>query len=107
MEVLRPDLSGTFFMSCTGGLGQVLIDGQWRSIGAKMACLQPPFIANGLRATKDSSWSFCWVRYREMARSRPIASPDSPTLGKFDSTGIHTALQGLFAEAAGAASAPA
>jgi AraC-like DNA-binding protein len=103
MKVMRPELYGAFFLACRSGSGEVLIDGQWRDIGEGEACLQPPFISNGLRAKPGKPWSFCWVRYRDLTRNPPISSSDAPTMGTFDSNGLRAALQGLFAEVSGRA----
>jgi len=48
-EIVRVNLSGTFFFACLEGQGQVLIDGEWRTVGVGQACVQPPFIPNALR----------------------------------------------------------
>lgn len=104
MEIVRTQLSGTFFLSCFGGEGEVLVDGLWRGIGEGLACLQPPFIANALRAKRRKRWDFCWVRYQETRRGRPIATTNSPVVGELDGTAFRSALEGLHAEAREAAS---
>ncbi len=99
LEIVRIDLSGTFFLACFEGEGQVLIDGAWQSIAPGMACLQPPFIPNALKTKRRKRWNFCWVRYEEMPDTRPIVSADSPVFGRFESAALHAALTGLHAEA--------
>ncbi len=107
MEIIRTELSGTFFLACTEGLGEVLREGRWQVIRPGEACLQPPFITNGLRARRQAPWSFCWVRYRQTSDTPPIATVHSPEVGPFESAGLRAALDGLFAEASGGASLPA
>lgn len=97
-EVVRLNLSGTFFFACFEGEGQVLIDSQWRTVRAGEACVQPPFIPNALKASQDGVWKFCWVRYQEAPRSKPLVSLHSPALGKFNATMLRLAIKGLHAE---------
>lgn len=58
-EVVRVNLSGTFFFVCLEGGGQILIDGDLRAIRAGQACVQPPFIPNALKARGRKPWTFC------------------------------------------------
>lgn len=104
LEIVRPALSGAFFLACFAGEGSVLIDGAWRRIEAGRACLQPPMIRNALRTHSRRTWSFCWVRYREPPLVRPPVSLHTPVLGSFDAAPLRAAVEGLHAEAAGTAS---
>jgi len=97
-EVVRRNLSGTFFFACFEGEGQVLIDGAWRTVRAGQACVQPPFIPNALKASHRQQWKFCWVRYQEVPDSKPLVSLHAPALGKFNATTLRLAIQGLHAE---------
>ena len=101
-QITRPDQSGTFFMACCAGEGQVLVDGRWKAIRAGEACLLPPFVANALKSHEDQSWKFCWVRYLESRESTPILSALSPVAGRLDTDPICHAIAGLHAETAGA-----
>ncbi len=106
-RVVRTDLSGTFFLACSAGEGNVLVDGRWKTIGAGTACLQPPFILNALHAVTGSRWAFCWVRYDQPRGQRPAIDAHAPVLGRFDTAPIAAAVGGLCAEAGGAANAAA
>lgn len=103
-EIVRVNLSGTFFFACLEGAGQVLIDGEWRMVGAGQACVQPPFIPNALKARGRKAWKFCWVRYQESPSKRPLVSLHAPSIGDFDGDPLRCGIEGLHAEASQAAS---
>lgn len=100
-EIVRVNLSGTFFFACLEGQGQVLIDGDWRTVGVGQACVQPPFIPNALKTNSKKTWTFCWVRYQKAPKVQSLVSLHSPALGRLDATPLSFAIQGLHAEAAG------
>ena len=106
-EVIRSDLSGTFFFACFEGTGQVMIDGEWRTVSAGQACVQPPFIPNAMKADKRKVWKFCWVRFQATQKSDAQVSLHAPALAPLDATPLRCAIEGLHAEASGAASAHA
>ncbi len=97
-EIVRVNLSGTFFLACFEGEGSVLIDGSWQTVVAGQACVQPPFIPNALRAVKGKLWKFCWVRYQETTAKKSVAVLHAPTLGAFDVSPFRCAIEGLHAE---------
>ncbi len=101
LEIVRTNLSGTFFFACFGGAGLVLVDGEWRKVSAGQACVQPPFIPNAIQAIPDSPWHFCWVRYEEVHKRKPLVSLHSPALRGFDVEPFRFAVSGLNAEARG------
>ncbi|MEW4565525.1 helix-turn-helix transcriptional regulator [Bremerella sp. JC770] len=101
LEIVRTNLSGTFFFACFGGEGLVLIDGEWRKISSGQACVQPPFIPNAIKAIDGSTWQFCWVRYEEVHKRKPLVSIHSPSLGAFDVEPFRLAVNGLHAEVRG------
>jgi AraC-like DNA-binding protein len=100
-KISRPDQSGTFFMACFEGEGEVLVDGRWKPVCAGEACLLPPFVANAVQARHNHSWKFCWVRYLESREGTPILSALSPVSGRLDPNPIRHAITGLHAEACG------
>lgn len=103
-EIVRANLSGTFFLGCIEGEGQVLIDGEWRTVVAEQACVQPPFIPNAMKARGRKTWKFCWVRYQEAPKSQPLVSLHSPAIGDFDAEPLRLAIAGLHSEALSGAS---
>ncbi len=103
-EIVRLNLSGTFFFVCIEGKGKVLIDGEWRTVSAGQACLQPPFIPNAVKAFGRSLWKFCWVRYQDTPQSKSLVSLHAPALGMFDGAPMQFAIEGLHAEATGTGS---
>lgn len=98
MEIIRPQLSGSFFLACFGGEGEVLIDGNWKRVAHGFACVQPPFITNALRAAKRKPWEFCWVRYFQPLQRSWFESLHSPAIGAFDASPLRAALDGLWSE---------
>lgn len=99
MEIVRLKPSGSFFLACFGGAGEILVDGIWRQIQVGTGCLQPAFMVNAMRAKSRAKWDFCWVRYQDLTTTDPIASLHSPTLNEFDSTALVHAMHGIISEA--------
>ncbi|MEJ6717131.1 MAG: AraC family transcriptional regulator [Akkermansiaceae bacterium] len=97
-EIVRTNQSGTFMMACLSGEGSILVDGSWKSVKAGEACLLPPFVANALKCVGNKAWTFCWVRYLESKETAPIVSSISPVRGKYNSSPLNFAIEGLFAE---------
>ncbi|MFC7338769.1 AraC family transcriptional regulator [Haloferula chungangensis] len=113
-KVVRSYQSGTFMFACSGGEGEVLIDGRWTSIRAGEACLLPPFVENAIRAVRSQGvhgrpdpWTYAWVRYLESPEHFPIISSKSPVKGPFEAEVLVRAVQGLHAEACRRQAAPA
>ena len=104
-EVVRVRQAGAFFFACFEGEGQVLIEGNWRTVGRGDACVQPPFIPNVLKARKEKRWKFCWVRFQPASKSTARVSLHTPAVAAFDSHAIRHAIQGLSVEA-GTATSP-
>lgn len=101
-EILRSNTGGTFVLSCHKGEGDVMIEGEWRRIRAGTACVSPPHVRYGLRATDGQRWKFCWVRYEEPEGARPILQSISPVSGPFDAGLLQGAISGLQGEQASA-----
>lgn len=98
LKVIRADQSGSYFMACISGEGEVLVNGRWKKLKPGNACLLPPFIQNALRSVPGKSWSFVWVRYVESRDVVPIATSRSPVQGKFNDVSLRAAVEGLYAE---------
>lgn len=96
--ILRLHQSGTFFMACIEGGGEVLIDGVWRPVNAGQSCLLPPHMINGLRAIEGTNWKFAWVRYAEDKNKKNVANSHSPTIGEFNCESVVNVVQGLNSE---------
>jgi AraC-like DNA-binding protein len=101
IDISRRELSGTFFLGCLQGVGRVWIDGAWHKVGKGYACIQPPFIANSINSLPKSNWEFCWVRYRESKRVKPMVSVHTPVYAPYDSAPLGHAIRGLIDEASG------
>ena len=98
LEVIRTDQSGSFFMACIDGEGEVLFDGGWRVLGSGQACLLPPFVQNAFRSIPGKKWTWVWVRYFEARDVAPIATSNSPVQGRFNDVSLRAAVEGLYAE---------
>ena len=99
-EMVRLDLGGTYFLSCSSGKGRILLDGRWQVIREGWACLAPPHALLAFQAVKGSRWEFAWVRYQQQAGQKPLLSSSSPALAKFDPLPLRHAVLGLHAEMA-------
>ena len=97
-EMVRLDLSGTYFLSCSAGRGRILLDGRWQLCKQGWACLAPPHALLAFHAVPGTRWEFAWVRYQQPAGQRPIISSSSPALAKFDPLPLRAAVRGLFFE---------
>lgn len=99
--IVRMKQSGTYFLSCQEGEGQLLVDGRWQSCKAGMACLLPPHMLNAFRCLPGKPWRFVWVRYQSVPEKRPIARAASPVMARFHGEPLRAAMLGLHAECSG------
>lgn len=97
-EMVRLDLNGTYFLSCSAGRGRILLDGRWQLCKQDWACLAPPHALLAFHAVPGTRREFAWVRYQQPAGQRPIISSSSPALAKFDPLPLRAAVRGLFFE---------
>ncbi|MCB1224487.1 MAG: AraC family transcriptional regulator [Verrucomicrobiales bacterium] len=103
-RVVRMNQSGVYFLASLEGEGRVLVDGRWRRCGEGQAVVLPPFVVNAFHAVDEAGWKFCWVRYeRQEPGHRPLISSSAPQMAAFDGQPIWCAIEGLIAEARGAA----
>jgi AraC-like DNA-binding protein len=93
---LRP--TGSFFMVCHEGRGQVLLDGRWQSSRAGVVCLAPPRVLNAFHAVRGVRWRFAWIRYDEPEHVRPLVSAASPVRVRCDGESLWRIVSGLLAE---------
>jgi AraC-like DNA-binding protein len=101
-RIVRTRQTTTYFLTCFGGKGKVLIDGRWRVCGAGFACLLPAHTLNAFDTIPGVRWEFCWVCYQQPAEQRPIADTASPVMARFESLPLHSAILGLMHECGGA-----
>lgn len=97
---VRP--TGSFFMACHEGRGQVLLDGRWQSSRKGVACLAPPRVLNAFHAVPHSRWRFAWIRYDEPQHVRPLVSAASPVRVRCDAESLWRIVSGLRSEWEGA-----
>ncbi len=106
-RVIRAEASGTFALIGLEGEGEILIDGNWRTVVADEICLLPAFAHTGIRARDKRTWNFAWVRYEEERERAPILSSNSPVIHKGAALPLGYAIAGLAAELAHETSGPA
>lgn len=99
-EVFRANQSGTFFLACTSGEGDVLIDGEWKKISAGEACLFPPYMTNAFKARSEKPWEFAWVRYQEEPHKKTVANVAFPRVRAYNSELLKCTITGLQQELA-------
>jgi AraC-like DNA-binding protein len=102
-KIVRQHQGGVYFLACIGGEGRVLVDGRWQKCGAGMAVALPAFMANAFQAVPGKDWHCVWVRYEQARAQKPLLTSSSPVMAGFDGLPLYRAVQGLIAEAAGAA----
>ncbi len=106
-EVIRAEASGTFALIGIEGEGEILIDGDWRTVVANEICLLPAFAHTGIRAKNGGIWKFAWVRYEEERERAPILSSNSPVIHQGTALPLSYAIAGLAAELKHDSSEPA
>ena len=97
-EMVRMDLSGTFFFSCYKGRGRILLDGRWQSMREGDACIAPPHVLLAFHAEPGQRWEITWVRYQQPADQKPVINASSPAMAKFNPEPIRNAALGLYHE---------
>jgi AraC-like DNA-binding protein len=97
-EMVRMDLSGTFFFSCFAGRGRILLDGRWQVMKEGDACIAPPHVLLAFHAEPGQRWEISWVRYQQPADQKPVINASSPAMAKFDPLAIRHAVLGLHSE---------
>ena len=94
-EVFRANQSGTFLLACTEGEGEVLINGQWKTVKKGQACLFPPYMTNAFKANGSEKWEFAWVRYVESPKKKTVANVFYPRLGDYPAHILKGLITGL------------
>ncbi|MFM2176225.1 MAG: hypothetical protein RL015_323 [Verrucomicrobiota bacterium] len=86
---------GSFVLACTGGRGEILLDGRWQKVKPGMVCLAPPRVLNAFYATGRERWKFAWVRYDEPAFVTPVVGAASPVMPAAQAEQIARLIVGL------------
>lgn len=95
-ELTRAYQSGSCLVATVGGVGEVLVDGEWVVLPAGHACLLPPYAYNSIRAIEGEEWSFVWVKYLESEGGRPVVTAMSPISGEMAVSPLYHAIIGLY-----------
>jgi AraC-like DNA-binding protein len=86
-------------LACTGGEGEVLVDGGWQRCPAGFAYVTAPRALCAYRVRPRGRWQVCWVLYEEIMRLPALEAGQAPRLVRVDATGLHLAIEGLCYEA--------
>jgi AraC-like DNA-binding protein len=97
-EIVRKQLSGSYFLACFSGAGRVLVDGRWLACRADHATLLPPGTLQAFHAVAGKPWEFAWVRYQEAPGQRPLATAQTPIIARYDAEPLRLAILGLHRE---------
>ncbi|MDR3707557.1 MAG: AraC family transcriptional regulator [Capsulimonadaceae bacterium] len=89
-------------LACTGGAGEVMIDGEWRRCGAGEAYVTPAGAPHAYRALPDIRWRLCWVMYSAPRWSTPVPAIEKPTLVSGSFQALSTSIEALYHESRGA-----
>lgn len=93
---LRP--SGSFFLACLSGEGQLWMEGRWQRVTADMVCMAPPRVLNAFHAISSDRWQVAWLRYEEPPGIRPMIGSASPVLSREGGLQLGGAVQQLRCE---------
>jgi AraC-like DNA-binding protein/quercetin dioxygenase-like cupin family protein len=85
------------------GMGEVLLDGEWRHCKAGQAYITPASVLHAYRACTDEIWKVCWVIYNDERRALPHISLERPTLLALEAPELAIAIDGLYHESLGQA----
>lgn len=97
-RIVRTWLGGAYLHACLEGEGRTLLDGSWRTHGARMASLAPAHVLHAFECVPDRRWRCCWVRYAPSSiRSREGVA--APVFAHFDAEPLSHAIHGLHREA--------
>lgn len=97
-RMVRAHPTGSYLLACFSGQGRILLDGRWQDCRAGMACLAPPNVLNAFHAVPRHRWEFCWVRYEEPAKRKPVGTAFSPVMARYDAQPLRAAILGLHHE---------
>lgn len=98
-EIVRTKLKGSYFLSCSAGVGEVVIDGRAKRCAAGQAFLLQPGTRHEFRSLPKQAWEISWVRFQEQTGHPPIATANSPILAEYDPHPLRLAIEGLYHEA--------
>jgi AraC-like DNA-binding protein len=96
-RIVRLRLSGAYVHACLGGEGRMLLDGQWRAMGAGMMSFAPAHALHAFHAVDYSRWQYCWVRYMPSA-PRSVVGTMAPVMTAFQAEPLKHAVLGLYSE---------
>jgi AraC-like DNA-binding protein len=102
-EFVRLSPGFSQILACTGGDGEVLVDGAWQRCPAGYAYLTAPHSLCAYHVRPRGRWQVCWVLYEETKRLATLEPGRPPRLERVDATGLDLAVKGLCHEAGGEA----
>ena len=99
-QLLRLTPAFGMVMITLSGRGEVLVEGDWQTIGPEQAYLMPPGVIHGYRAAGQGTWDYVWVRFTSIARWAGLFEPHPARAGLFPaaSYSVANAVRGLVLE---------
>ncbi|MDB5326534.1 MAG: AraC family transcriptional regulator, partial [Phycisphaerales bacterium] len=104
-EMVRPSPPHGHIVVCTGGRGEVWVDGDWQKCGPGQAYVTPPLSPMGFRTVPKYRWQFGWAFLLATPGEPSPVSVDSATLIRVDPRQFINVIEGLYLEASGPARA--
>lgn len=88
-------------LACTGGEGQVLIDGKWQRAGRGTIYISPPKTPVAFQAIPGRRWQFAWIYFdRDSSETRRLSGQPSFVIPA-DANLLDTAITGFYQESLG------
>ncbi|MGC4047717.1 MAG: AraC family transcriptional regulator [Armatimonas sp.] len=97
---IRPHFPMSQVLACTGGAGEVFLDGTWHRCEAGQVYLTPAEVFHAYRALKGEVWEVSWVTYHS-----DVVPGKRPVLRQADTTLFAFLLRQLYQEVTGQAEA--
>ncbi len=102
-EFVRHNPAFSVILACSGGEGEVLVDGVWVRCSAGQAYLMAPRALNAYHVRPGRRWRLHWVIYPESVRLPTLAAGQPPRLVHVNTPGFRLAVEGLCYESVGRA----
>jgi len=97
-RMIRRNPNFVHLLVCTGGVGHVLIDGQWVICDAGKGYFAPAGPMHGFKTIPGQRWSILWMFYGAPVDQPALIAGDKPLLLNVDYRALELSLKGLHLE---------